>query len=124
KPAAKLSPEPKTPPASSPSTASTDPSRNPDGTYGLARSPKPRDAMRPQQREAETRLDSIVLWAQDNGPTFDPLTCTRDMFPNASTKVKGPERQMISSDFRTLLSRGVFELVSEKDFFPQWMKDE
>lgn len=86
-----------------------------DTASGLARSPKPRSQMRPQQREAEDRLDKVVGWAMAKGATFDTLTARRelgvDRVGDDDYRAGGlfGNQAMPLADFKTLETRGVFE---------------
>lgn len=116
---------PPTTPPSQPSPVSTESRTDSQVGHGLARSPQPRSEMKSQKREAEERLDSIVLWAQDQGEEFDPLTARRDL----GVRVVGSENykrdgvfsndSMASTDFKLLAERGVFESTGVQKQ-PKW----
>lgn len=69
---------------------------------GPARSPKPRSEMRPQQQEAEERLDSLVYYMADQD--------VNSFNPSDVADALGIERQSkVRSDMDILVERGVLE---------------
>lgn len=96
------------------STASSSPSDSTSKTYGLARSPKPRDGMRTQLREREERLDKLVLWALEQpGGVFEALTAAHE-----KPEVFG-DRNKTGYDFRELEERGIF-VRTGRQIHPAW----
>lgn len=95
---------------------------------GLGNAPKPYEDMRPQQRDAEKRLDLVVAWIKKYNAPIDGLTLRHELGVSREGDEEYrpggffPNDKMAGTDVRTLEARGILKRTG-RNIYPPFKLD-